>query len=318
MATRQHGVFQSLDDSLILLRMADQEIDAIRALLLAQPRPDALSERRKRLDDLGALYKIATDVRIESVDANAVHAEWSSTPDADPARVILFLHGGGYVSGSLDSHRPLATEIGRVCGARTLALGYRLAPEYPFPAAIEDTLAGYRFLLSCGIEPCHIAVAGDSAGGGLTVALMVSARDACLPQPACGWCISPWVDLECLGASMTSKAEVDPLIQKSYLKELAAAYLDGADPRSALAAPMYASLKGLAPLLIQVGSAETLLDDAVRLANIAGAADVAVTLEVWPDMIHAWPLFHQQLTAGRHAITRAGAFIRSKMSCHSG
>jgi epsilon-lactone hydrolase len=297
--------------------MADQEIDAVRALLLAKPRPDGLSERRKRLDDLGAMYKIATDVRIESVDANGVRAEWSSTPDADPACVILFLHGGGYVSGSVESHRPLATEIGRVCGARTLALGYRLAPEYPFPAAIEDALAGYRFLLSRGIEPRHIAVAGDSAGGGLTVALMVSARDAGLPQPACGWCISPWVDLECLGGSMTSKAGVDPLIQKPYLQELAAAYLNGTDPLSALAAPMYADLKGLAPLLIQVGSAETLLDDAVRLANVAGIADVPVTLEIWPDMIHVWPLFHQQLAAGRHAIASAGAFIRSKMSRHS-
>jgi epsilon-lactone hydrolase len=297
--------------------MADQEIDAVRALLLAKPRPDGLSERRKRLDDLGAMYKIATDVRIESVDANGVRAEWSSTPDADPACVILFLHGGGYVSGSIESHRPLATEIGRVCGARTLALGYRLAPEYPFPAAIEDALAGYRLLLSHGIEPRHIAVAGDSAGGGLTVALMVSARDAGLPQPACGWCISPWVDLECLGGSMTSKAGVDPLIQKPYLQELAAAYLNGTDPLSALAAPMYADLKGLAPLLIQVGSAETLLDDAVRLANVAGIADVPVTLEIWPDMIHAWPLFHQQLAAGRHAIASAGAFIRSKMSRHS-
>ncbi len=294
--------------------MADHEIDAIHALLLARPRPDELSERRKRLDDLGALYKIPTDVRIESVEANGVRAEWSSTPHADPTCVILFLHGGGYVSGSLASHRPLATEIGRVCGARTLALEYRLAPEYPFPAALEDALAGYRFLLSCGIEPRHIAVAGDSAGGGLTVALMVSARDAGQPQPACGWCISPWVDLECLGESMNNKSEIDPLIQKAYLKELAAAYLNGADPRSALAAPMYANLKGLAPLLIQVGSAETLLDDAVRLANVAGTADVAVTLEVWPDMIHAWPLFHQQVTAGRHAIAHAGTFIRSRMS----
>jgi acetyl esterase/lipase len=155
---------------------------------------------------------------------------------------------------------------------------------------------------------------GDSAGGGLTVALMISARHAGLPQPACSWCVSPWVDLECLGESMTRKADVDPLIQKPYLRELAAAYLNGADPRTPLAAPIYASLKGLAPLLIQVGSAETLLDDAVRLANVAANADVAVTLEVWPDMIHAWPLFHQQVTAGRHAIARAAAFIRSKMS----
>ncbi len=294
--------------------MADHEIDAIRALLLAKPRPNELSERRKRLDDLGTQYKIAPDVLIESVEANGIRAEWSSTPHADAAGAILFLHGGGYVSGSLDSHRPLATEIGRVCSARTLALEYRLAPEHPFPAALEDALAGYRFLLSCGINPRQIAVAGDSAGGGLTVALMVSARDAGLPKPACGWCLSPWVDLECLGESMNSKAEVDPLIQKSYLKEVAGTYLNGADPRSALAAPLYANLKGLAPLLIQVGSAETLLDDAVRLANAAGAADVAVTLEIWPDMIHAWPLFHQQLTAGRQAIAHAGSFIRSRMS----
>ena len=225
--------------------MADQEIDVIRAILLANPRPDELSERRKRLDDLGARYKIASDVRIESVEANGVSAEWSSTPHAEPTCVILFLHGGGYVSGSLTSHRPLTTEIGRVCRARTLALQYRLAPEHPFPAAIEDAVAGYRFLLSCGIEPRHIAVAGDSAGGALTLALMVSARDAGLPQPACGWCISPWTDLECLGASMTSKAAVDPLIQKSYLKELAKAYLNGADPRSALAAPLYAISRDL-------------------------------------------------------------------------
>jgi acetyl esterase/lipase len=294
--------------------MADQEIDAIRALLLAKPRPAELGERRKRLDDLGALYTIASDVRLERVGANGVIAEWSSTPHADPACVILFLHGGGYVSGSLESHRPLATEIGRECRARTLALGYRLAPEHPFPAALEDALTGYRFLLSCGIDARRIAVAGDSAGGGLTLALMVSARDAGLPQPACGWCISPWVDLECLGTSMTSKADVDPLIQKPYLQELARAYLNGTDARSPLAAPMYANLNGLAPILIQVGSAETLLDDAVRLARAAGAAEVAVTLEVWPDMIHAWPLFHQQLTAGRQAIARAGAFIRSRMS----
>jgi acetyl esterase/lipase len=294
--------------------MADQEIEAIRAVLMARPRLEELSERRRRLDALGAEYKIPADVCIESVEANGVRAEWASLPDSNPACVILFLHGGGYVSGSLTSHRPLAAEIGRVPGARTLALGYRLAPEHPFPAALDDALVGYRFLLSRGIEARHIAVAGDSAGGGLTVAVMVAARDAGLPQPACGWCISPWVDLECLGASMTTKADVDPLIQKPYLQELAASYLNGADPRSALAAPMYANLKGLAPLLIQVGSAETLLDDAVRLANVAGAAEVAVTLEVWPDMIHAWPLFHQQVAAGRRAIARAGEFIRSRLS----
>ena len=244
-----------------------------------------------------------------AVSANGVPAEWSTSPTADPARAILFLHGGGYISGSIESHRPLATEIGREAGARTLALGYRRAPEHPFPAALEDTVSGYRFLLEQGIAPHHIAVAGDSAGGGLTIALMVAARDRGLPLPSCGWCISPWVDLENDGATMETKAAVDPLIQKPYLMELAKAYLGGASARTPLASPLFADLKGLPPILIQVGSAETLLDDSVRLCGALGSADVVVTLEVWPDMIHAFPLFNQQLAAGRRAIVRAGKFI---------
>jgi len=290
--------------------MADSEIDALRKLFSDLPRPKGLPERRKRLDTLTSRFAIPADVHVEPVDANGVQAEWSWSSQADSSRVILFLHGGGYLSGSIDSHRPLATEIGRVTGARTLALGYRLAPECPFPAAVEDALAGYRFLLSRGMEPRHIAIGGDSAGGGLTLAVMVAARAAGLPLPACGWCISPWVDLEALGQSMTSKADVDPLIQKPYLLELAATYLHGADPHSPLAAPLYADLRGLPPLLIQVGSSETLLDDSLRLARVAGSAEVAVTLEVWPEMIHAWPLFHPQLAAGRRALARAAEFFR--------
>jgi monoterpene epsilon-lactone hydrolase len=207
----------------------------------------------------------------------------------------------------------MIAQAGREARARTLALGYRLAPEHPFPAALEDAIAGYRFLLSQGLEPKHIAVAGESAGGGLAIATLVSVRDAGLALPACTWCSSPWVDLEASGDSMTTKAPVDPLIQKAYTLELAAAYLNGADPRTPLASPIYAELKGLPPMLIQVGSAETLLDDAVRLARVTGAADVRVTLEVWPDMIHAWHLFYQQLAAGRHALAAVGAFIRSML-----
>lgn len=293
---------------------AASEIAAIRALLSAQPRPPGLAERRKRLDALTERYALPADVRVEAVDADGLAAEWSSTPDADDTRVILYLHGGGYVSGSLASHRKMVAQAGREARARTLALGYRLAPEHPFPAALEDALAGYRFLLSRGFEPRHIAIAGDSAGGGLTIAAMVSLRDAGLPLPACAWCISPWVDLEGLGVSMTTKAQTDPLIQKPYLMELAAAYLHGADPRSPLAAPIHADLAGLPPLLLQVGAAETLLDDAVRLAGRAGAANVMTRLEVWPDMIHVWHLFHQQLVPGRRALAAAGEFIRSLLS----
>jgi acetyl esterase/lipase len=291
--------------------MSDPEIDAIRAILAASPRPSGLAERRERLDSLGKHYGIPAEFRLERIEANGVEAEWSTSPKADPTRAILFLHGGGYISGSIDSHQPLATAIGRAAGARTLALGYRRAPEHQFPAALEDVISGYRYLLDEGFHPRRIAIAGDSAGGGLTVAMMVAARDRELALPSCGWCISPWVDLENTGATMSTKAAVDPLIQKPYLVELASSYLGAASPRSPLASPLYADLHGLPPVLIQVGSAETLLDDSVRLAGALGAADDIVTLEVWPDMIHAFPLFHEQVAAARRALERAGRFIRS-------
>ena len=289
--------------------MAHAEIDAVRQILASTPRPAGWVERRERLDALGSRYPLPADVLVEPVDANGVSAEWTLTPEAEASRVILFLHGGGYVSGSLDSHRHMVAQAGREARVRTLALGYRLAPEHPFPAALNDAIAGYRFLLSRGFDPKRIAVAGESAGGGLAIAMLVSLRDGGVSMPACIWCSSPWVDLEAIAESMSAKAAVDPLIQKSYLMELAAAYLHGADPRTPMASPIYADLRGLPPLLIQVGSAETLLDDAVRLAGIAAAADVRVTLEVWPDMIHAWHLFYQQLAPGRRALAQVGAFL---------
>lgn len=291
--------------------MADAEIDVVREILASNPRPAGLDERRERLDALGKRYPLPGDVQIKAVNANGVAAEWTMTPEADPLRVILFLHGGGYVSGSLDSHRHMVAQAGLEARARTLALAYRLAPEHPFPAALEDAIAGYHFLLSQGFHPRRVALAGESAGGGLVIAMLVTLRDRGDPLPACTWCASPWVDLEAIGGSMTTKASVDPLIQKRYLMELAAAYLNGADPRTPLASPIYADLGGLPPMLIQTGSSETLLDDAVRLAGVAGAADVRVTLEVWPDMIHAWHLFYQQLAAGRRALAQVGDFIRS-------
>src|SRR5215813_8991744 len=171
--------------------MADPEIDVVRQVLASHPRPTNLAERRKRLDALGAQYSLPEDVRVEGVDANAVAAEWTTTPVADPSRVILFLHGGGYISGSLDSHRHMIAQAGREAQARTLSLGYRLAPEHPFPAALDDALAGYRFLLSTGFRAKRIVVAGESAGGGLAIAMLVSARDAGLELSACTWCSSP-------------------------------------------------------------------------------------------------------------------------------
>jgi monoterpene epsilon-lactone hydrolase len=293
--------------------MPSSEIDAVRELLRSTPRPASFPERRERLDAIGSTSPPAADIRLEPIDANGVAAEWSLAPGSDPSKVLLFFHGGGYCSGSIVSHRGMVTEAGRAARARTLAVGYRLAPEHPFPAAIEDARTAYRFLLDQGIAPDKVAIAGDSAGGGLTLALMTRVRDAREPLPACAWLVSPWVDLQMTGVSLTEKAAVDPLISKSYLEELASAYLAGADPANPLISPLNADLAGLPPLLVQVGSAETLLDDAVRIARRAGAAEVRVNLEIWPHMIHAWHLWAAQLEAGRRAIASAGAFIRAHL-----
>jgi monoterpene epsilon-lactone hydrolase len=293
--------------------MSDPEIGALRAKLLSRPRSDDYRLRRKDIDARGLAYGLASDIIVEKVSANGVAAEWTSTPNAARDAAILYVHGGGYVIGSLDSHRHLVAEAGRAANAVALALDYRLAPEHPFPAAVDDAVAGYRFLLEQGFKPERIAIGGDSAGGGLVVAAMVAIRDAGLAQPGCGWCLSPWIDMEGIGDSMESKSPIDPMVQKVGLLEMARLYLNDANPRSPLAAPLYADLGGLGPLLIQVGAAETLLDDAIRLAQRAGAADVRVDLQVWPEMVHVWPLFHPELKAGKRAIDAAGTYIREAL-----
>lgn len=293
--------------------MAPDDIDVIRARLAAHPRPADLADRRARIDGLGAGYALPPDVVVEPADADGVTAEWTRTPAAEGDAVILFLHGGGYVSGSLTSHRHMVAQAGRAARARTFALDYRLAPEHPFPAALEDALAGYRFLLASGIAPARIALAGESAGGGLALATALSLRAAGVPLPGCLWLSSPWVDLALTGASMDAKAAVDPLLSRAYLSELARLYLNGADARGPLVSPLGADLAGLPPMLIQVGSAETLLDDSVRLAAVAGAADVAVQLEIWPHMIHAWHLFYPEVADGRHSLASAGAFVARRL-----
>ena len=294
--------------------MAQSEIEAIRALLSSKPRPVEWPERRNRLDEVGSVWPVADDVKIACVDVNGVPGEWSIVPGSDPSRVLMFFHGGGYCSGSIVSHRRLVTEAGRAAGVRTLAIAYRLAPEHPFPAAYDDVFTAWRFLRDQNIPAEHIAIGGDSAGAGLTLALIGRLRDAQEELPSCAWLISPWTDLTMSGPSLSSKEAVDPLIHKQYLLELADAYLpagmDRGDPR---VSPLYADLKSFPPLLIQVGSAETLLDDATRFAAVAGAADVRVTLEIWPQMIHAWPLWNARLEPGRRALASAGAFIRQHL-----
>jgi len=291
--------------------MAHSEIDAIREILSSKPRPVGWPERRKRLDDVGSVWPVADDVKITSVDVNGVPGEWSIVSGSDASRVLMFFHGGGYCSGSIVSHRRLVTEAGRAAGVRTLAIAYRLAPEHPFPAAYDDVLTAWRFLRDQNIAGAHIAIGGDSAGAGLALALIGRLRDAQEELPGCGWLISPWTDLTMSGSTLSSKEAIDPLIHKQYLIELTDAYLPaGMDRKDPRVSPLYADLKGFSPLLIQVGSAETLLGDATRFAAVAGADDVRVTLEIWPQMIHAWPLWNARLEPGRRALASAGAFIR--------
>jgi epsilon-lactone hydrolase len=291
--------------------MDQSEIAAIRASLASKPRPSGWTERRQRLDEIGSIWPIADDVETAPVDLGGVRGEWSIVPGNDRRRVLLYFHGGGYCSGSILSHRRLVTEAGRASGMRTLAVNYRLAPENPFRAALDDALAAWRFLRAEGAAARQIAIGGDSAGGGLTVALINRLRDAKEELPACAWLISPWLDLGLSGATMVSKDAADPIIQKEYLGELVDAYLaPGMDRKDPRVSPLYADLAGFPPTLVQVGSDETLLDDAVRFASAAGAAEVAVTLQIWPHMIHAWPLWNAKLAAGRRALTNAGAFIR--------
>ncbi len=290
------------------------EINTIRALLTSKPRPEGWTERRARLDEVGSVWPPAADVKFTEVDIGGVDGEWSIVPGSDEARVLIYFHGGGYCSGSIRSHRRMVSEAGRAAGIRTLAVGYRLAPEHPFPAAFDDALTAWRFVRRQGIAAAHVAVGGDSAGGGLTAALINRLREAGGEQPACTWLVSPWTDLTMSGTTLSSKDAVDPLIHKPYLEELAGAYLPAAiDRKDPRVSPLYADLRGFPPTLIQIGSDETLLDDSVRFAAAAGKADVAVTLEIWPHMIHAWHLWNAHLEDGRRALASAGAFMRAHL-----
>ena len=295
--------------------MSQQQLQQIIQMLKAQPIETnaPIAETRAGFEQMAGMFPIDADVKCEPVNAGGIKSEWITAPGADAGRAILYLHGGGYVIGSINTHRTLAGRLSRASKARVLVIDYRLAPEHPFPAAVEDSVAAYRWMLSTGLKASRIAVAGDSAGGGLTVATLVAIRDAKLAVPAAGACMSPWVDLEGLGDSIKSKAAVDPMVQKDGLLQMAAAYLAGKDSRTPLAAPLYADLAGLPPLLIQVGTAETLLDDSTRLAERARKAGVKVTLEPWENMIHVWQVFAPMLEEGQQAIEKIGEFIRANV-----
>ncbi len=300
--------------------MASQQLQTI--VQAIRSRPDLhgvpVQLRRAAFEAVTVFFPVPKDVEREPVDAGDVAAEWIAAPGAGAQPVIYYLHGGGYVIGSINTHRELISRLSRAAGARALAIDYRLAPENPFPAAVEDATSAYRWLLSTGVDPAQVVIAGDSAGGGLTVATLVALRDAGEPLPAAAVCLSPWVDMEALGESMTTNAEVDPMIQREEVLEGAKAYLGGAEPRTPLAAPLYADPSELPPLLIQVGSSETLLDDSTRLAERAKSAGVDVTLEVWDEMIHVFQFMAAMLPEGQHAINRIGEFIRQHTGASRG
>jgi phosphinothricin tripeptide acetyl hydrolase len=253
-------------------------------------------------------------VAITPVLANGVPAEWTVADGARDDVAIVYLHGGGYVMGSLNTHRGLCARLSRVARGRVLSVDYRLGPEHPHPAAVEDAVAAVRFVRESGVAPGRTAVAGDSAGGGLTLATLVALRDAGDPTPAAGLCISPWTDLVLTGDSIATKAEQDPMVRAADLQRMADAYLAGRDAKTPLASPLYADLTGLPPLLLQVGSAEILLDDAVRIAARARAAGVAAELRVWPDMIHVWHAFADLLPEGSEAVDEMAAFLETRLA----
>jgi acetyl esterase/lipase len=294
--------------------MTATQLDGLVTLLRSRAVPPEydVAKSRERFEKTAVFLGGAPDAKVEKVDAGGVASEWVMAPGCDTGRAILYLHGGGYAIGSLNTHRRLAYDISAASAARVLLIDYRLAPEHPFPAAIDDAASAWRWLLQQGFAANRMAIAGDSAGGGLTIATLVNLRDQKLGLPACAVAISPWVDLEGVGNSMTTRSAQDPMVQKDGLSWMARMYLNGKDPRTPLAAPLYADLKGLPPTLIQVGTAETLLDDAIRIAEKMHAAGVDARLAIWPNQLHVFPLFAPILSEGRDGCIEIGNFIRSK------
>ena len=298
--------------------MASAELREVLEVIQKRPAPSdelTMDERRAGLAEfLASFASPATDARIEPVSARDVPSEWVTIEGVEPARTILYLHGGAYVLGSRASHRVVTSRLARSATARVLGIDYRLAPEHPFPAAVEDALSAYRWLLDSGISSSEIVIAGDSAGGGLTLAVLVSLRDTGIDLPAAAVLLSPWADLACDSPSFLSNFDTDPMIDRQGLTGLGEMYLAGQAATDPLASPVHADLTGLPPLLIQVGEAEKLLDDATRLTDNAREAGVEVTLEIWPDMPHVWHLFADRLPKGREALEAVADFVRAHAS----
>ncbi len=266
--------------------------------------------QRQELESLSIPSSALKRVKREPVDAGGVPAEWFIPHEGPSEDVVLYLHGGAYVYGSTRTHGDLIARIGLGTKARALGLNYRLAPEHPFPAPVEDTVAAYRWLLSKGVKPERVVFCGDSAGGGLAIAVMVALRDQGVPLPAGAVVIAPWVDLECSGASVVANERYD-WGDKRMLLHWAKWYLGDASPRAPLASPWYADLRGLPPLFIQVGGAELQHDDVSEFARKARAAGGRVALEVWPEMVHNFQTFGEGFPESQRAVARLGEAVRA-------
>jgi monoterpene epsilon-lactone hydrolase len=292
--------------------MASPELDTVLRMIRARSEEVrvTIDDHRLSYERIMANLPMEDDIITERLAAGGVAAEWIDAPNADKNIVLLYLHGGGYAFGSMRTHRVMLAHVSRAAGARVLGLDYRLAPEFPFPAPVEDSVAAYRWLLSQGVKPKNIVIGGDSAGGGLMLAALVSLKYLGLPMPAAGVGISSWTDMEATGQSFISNAEVDPSVNRERILTIAKIYMADKDHKAPLASPIHADLTGLPPLLMQVGSIETLLDDTNELAKRAKAAGVHVEVDVWDDMPHVWHHFAPILPEAREAIGRIGEFIK--------
>jgi epsilon-lactone hydrolase len=300
--------------------MPSSESDALRThfqsmtdRMAANPEMD-LTTLRSMLEELGARAAEPTDVTYEEVDAGGQPAMWCNPIGAAPDRVILYTHGGGFVSNTMHSHRKLAAHLAKAAGVRALVLDYRLAPEHPFPAQLDDGVVAYKWLLDQGIEPRHIATAGDSAGGNLATALVLRLRDEGIPVPAAIVGLSPWYDMECNGSTLDTNASTDALVQRPVVENMSAMFLGEAGSRTdPLANPLHADARGLPPIYLTAGTHETLQDNAERFADIAKNADVEVTLELCEGMQHVYPFMAGRAPEADATIAKIGGWLRPKL-----
>lgn len=289
------------------------EIETVRGFLAnlqaSTPENPSVEEQRATYEMAGSAMPVSPGVTVEEISLGGVPG-LKLTPDTvEAGRTLLYFHGGGYVIGSPNTHKGMVSEIAKAMRATAYSMDYRMAPETPFPAAVEDGLASYKALLDAGVMAEKIVISGDSAGGGLTLATAASIREAGLPMPAALAPISPWANLANNGATYQTKADSDPMITQESIDGMAATYLNGTSATDLLASPVNADLSGFPPMLIQVGSEEVLLSDSTLLAARAGEAKVPVTLEIWPDMVHVFHYFFPMLTDARTAIARMGRWV---------